>query len=161
MVIFCKHIISGQWWCVACNHLRSMTFKGKPCVLHNLYSLRHFNDIWYGYILGQDGVSHALHFFFDVWVISLDLILRWNLVGYITFIHFWDILGHLAQSVRLATDASLTSNAGVMSFIPARSHSLVEIDYEIISSVILLLSAESFKKGCCQLQAKVSAQSNG
>ena len=33
---------------------------------------------------------------------------------------------------------------------------------EIISTVILLLpSAESFKKGCCQLQAKVCAPSTG
>ena len=32
---------------------------------------------------------------------------------------------------------------------------LVEIDHEIISKVILLPSAESFKNGCCQLQAKV------
>ena len=31
----------------------------------------------------------------------------------------------------------------------------VEIDHEIISTVILLRSAESFKKDCCQLQAKV------
>ena len=30
----------------------------------------------------------------------------------------------------------------------------VEIDHEIISTVILLPSADSFKKGCCQLQAK-------
>ena len=30
-------------------------------------------------------------------------------------------------------------------------------DYEIISTVILLPSAESFKKDCCQLQAKVCA----
>ena len=37
----------------------------------------------------------------------------------------------------------------------------VEIDYEIISTVILLSSAESFKKGCCQLQAKVCARSTG
>ena len=37
----------------------------------------------------------------------------------------------------------------------------VEIDHEIISTVILLPSAESFKKGCCQLQAKVCAQSTG
>ena len=29
-----------------------------------------------------------------------------------------------------------------------------EIDHEIISTVILLPSAESFKKGCCQLQGK-------
>ena len=35
--------------------------------------------------------------------------------------------------------------------IPARSHTFMEIDHEIISTVILLPSAESFKKGCCQL----------
>ena len=45
--------------------------------------------------------------------------------------------------------------------IPARSHTFVEIDHEIISTVILLHSTESFKKGCCQLQAKVCALSTG
>ena len=45
--------------------------------------------------------------------------------------------------------------------IPARSHTFVVIDHEIISAVILLPSAESFKKGCCQLQAKVCARSTG
>ena len=64
----------------------------------------------------------------------------------------------LAQSVTcLATDASLTAIPGVASSIPARSHTFVEIDHEIISTVILLPSADSFKKGCCQLQAKVCA----
>ena len=59
----------------------------------------------------------------------------------------------VAQSVTcLATDASLTADPGVASSIPARSHTFVEIDHEIISTVILLPSAESFKKGCCQLQ---------
>ena len=48
---------------------------------------------------------------------------------------------------------------GVASSIPAQSHSYVEIDQETISTVILLPSAESFKKGCCQLQAKVCARS--
>ena len=47
----------------------------------------------------------------------------------------------------------------LLNLIPARSHTFVEINYEIISTVILLPSAESFKKGCCQLQAKVCAQS--
>ena len=66
------------------------------------------------------------------------------------------------QSVTcLATDASLTADPGVASSIPARSHTFVEIDHEIISTVILLPSAESFKKGCCQLQAKVCARSTG
>ena len=45
-----------------------------------------------------------------------------------------------------------------MGSIPARSHTFVEIVLEIISTVILLPSAESFKKGCYQLQAKVYAQ---
>ena len=45
--------------------------------------------------------------------------------------------------------------------IPARSHTLVEIDHEIISTAILLPSADLFKKGCCQLQVKVCALSTG
>ena len=61
----------------------------------------------------------------------------------------------------LATDAILTADTGVASLIPARSHTFVEIDYEIISNVIFLPSAESFKKDCCQLQAKVCARSIG
>ena len=70
--------------------------------------------------------------------------------------------GRVAQSVTcLATDASLTANPEVASLIPARSHTFVEIDHEIISMVILLPSAESFKKGCCQLQAKVCARRTG
>ena len=43
----------------------------------------------------------------------------------------------------------------------ARYHTFVEIDHEIISTVILLPFAESFKKGCCPLQAKVCAQITG
>ena len=61
------------------------------------------------------------------------------------------IPGRVAQSVTcLATDVSLTEDPGVASLIPARSHTFVESDHEIISMVILLPSAESFKKGCCQ-----------
>ena len=68
--------------------------------------------------------------------------------------------GWVAQSVTcLATDASLTADPGVASSIPARSHTFVEIDYEISSTVILLPSAESCKKDCCQLQAKLYARS--
>ena len=62
------------------------------------------------------------------------------------------------QSVTcLATEASLTADPGVASSIPAWSHTFVEIDREIISMVFLLHFTESFKKGCCQLQAKVCA----
>ena len=70
--------------------------------------------------------------------------------------------GRVAQSVTcLATDACLTAIPGVASSIPARSHTFVEIDHEIISTVILLPSADSFKKDCCQLQAKVCARITG
>ena len=44
---------------------------------------------------------------------------------------------------------------------PVRSHTFVESDTEMISTVILLPSADSFKKGCCQLQAKVCARITG
>ena len=63
--------------------------------------------------------------------------------------------GRVAQSLTcLATDACLTAYPGVASSIPVRSHTFVEIDHEMISTVILLPSADSFKKGCCQLCRK-------
>ena len=70
--------------------------------------------------------------------------------------------GRVAQSVTcLATDACLTADPGIASSIPARSHTFVENDHEIISTVIPLPSADLFKKGCCQLQAKVCARITG
>ena len=49
--------------------------------------------------------------------------------------------GSVVQLVTyLATDASLTADRRVLSSIPARSHTFVEIDDEIISTVILLPS---------------------
>ena len=57
--------------------------------------------------------------------------------------------GLVAQSVTcLPTDACLTADPGVASSIPPRYHTFVEIDHEIISTVILLPSADLFKKGC-------------
>ena len=76
---------------------------------------------------------------------------------YIYFINIY-IPGRIGHAVIcLATDASLTADRGVASLIPARFHTFMEIDHEMISMVVLLPSAESFKKGCCQLQAKVCA----
>ena len=55
--------------------------------------------------------------------------------------------GPRRQSVTcLATDACLTADPGVPSLIAARSNTFMEIDHEIISTVIFLPSAESFKK---------------
>ena len=60
--------------------------------------------------------------------------------------------GLIAQSViGLTTDAHLTADPGVTSSILTRSHIFVEIDHEIISTVILFPSPDPFKKGCCQL----------
>ena len=72
------------------------------------------------------------------------------------------VASRVAQSVTcLATNASLSADPWVASSIPARSNTFVGIDHEIFSTVFLLPSAESFKKGCCQLQAKVCARSTG
>ena len=85
-------------------------------------------------------------------------------ITHLSLSHFeacW-VPGRVAQSVMcLATDACLTADPGVASLIRARSHTFVEIDHEIISTVILLPSADSFKKGCCQLPAKVWARITG
>ena len=70
--------------------------------------------------------------------------------------------GRVVQSVMcLTTDAHLTADPGVPSLIPVQSHTFVEIDHEIISTVILLPSADSFKKGCGQIQGKVCALITG
>ena len=61
----------------------------------------------------------------------------------------------------LTADTCLTADRGVTSSIPAWSHILVEIDHEITSRAILFPSADSFKKGCCQLQVKVCARMSG
>ena len=61
----------------------------------------------------------------------------------------------------LATDACPTAYPGDASSISARSHTFVEIDHETNYTVILPPSADAFKNGCCQLQAKVCAQMTG
>ena len=43
----------------------------------------------------------------------------------------------------MSTHVSLNLDPGAASLIPARSHTFVEIDYEIISTAILLPSADS------------------
>ena len=54
--------------------------------------------------------------------------------------------GRVTQSVMcMATDAYLTADPGVASFILAWYHTFVEKDHEIISTAILLPSADSFK----------------
>ena len=96
----------------------------------------------------------TLHFPVDQW----KLCYKWY--SHFGTYHICARPGRIAQSVTcLGTDVSLTADPGVASSIPARSHTFVEIDYEVISTVILLPSADSFKKDCCQLQAKVWAWS--
>ena len=52
--------------------------------------------------------------------------------------------GRIAQSVTcLTADMCLTADPGVASLVLARSHTFVEIDHEIISTAILLPSADS------------------
>ena len=58
-----------------------------------------------------------------------------------------NIPGRVVQSVAcLTTDACLTADPGVPSSISVLSHTFVEIDHEIISTVILLPYADSFMK---------------
>ena len=86
--------------------------------------------------------------------------MRYNISYLPNYIRY--LPGRVAQSVTcLATDAYLTADPGVASSIPVQSHTFVKIDHENISTVILLPSADLFKKGCCQLQVKVCARITG
>ena len=49
----------------------------------------------------------------------------------------------------LATDACLTADPGLASSIPARFYTFLQIDHEIITTVILLSSAEFISKSMC------------
>ena len=71
-------------------------------------------------------------------------------------LNFCTYAKHLTYCATTNNIGNMSGNRceGVASSIPALSHTFVEIDYEIISTVFLLPSAESFKKDCCQLQAK-------
>ena len=64
----------------------------------------------------------------------------------------------ILSDIMLHNDFATNQN---QTLIPARSHTFVEIDHETISTVILLPSTNSFKKGCCQLQANVCARITG
>ena len=67
--------------------------------------------------------------------------------------------GPRRQSVTcLATDACLTADPGVPSLIAARSYTFIQIDHEMISTVIFLLSAESFKKEVVSYKRKYALE---
>ena len=72
-------------------------------------------------------------------------------------IFFYSLRGHVAYETGPRSAVGNVSgnryesaaDPGVASSISARSHTFVEIDHKIMSTVILLPSAESFKKDCC------------
>ena len=68
----------------------------------------------------------------------------------------------LTDSVcKVAKIANLVNNNDLTEFDPDPVPYFRGDDHEIISTVILLPSTKSFKKGCCQLQAKLCARSTG
>ena len=72
--------------------------------------------------------------------ISLDCWIRYQMKTIYLLFAVGKKPGRVAQSVTcLTTDACLTADPGVASSIPVRSHSFVETDHEMISTVILLL----------------------
>ena len=99
---------------------------------------------------------HNMSSAFDIMLSTPDLSMQKKVCVlkiplYFLLVNLNNLPGHVAQSVTcLATDACLTADPGVASSIWVRSHTFVEIDHEMISTVILLPSADSFKKGCCQ-----------
>ena len=54
-------------------------------------------------------------------------------------------------SLCLTTDAHLTADPEIQILILTQSHTLEEIDHELVCIVINLPWADNFKKSCCQL----------
>ena len=75
-------------------------------------------------------VDPPQHHILNVDVMWSNVDVLWSNVDF----HISNVPGRIAQSVTcLATDACLTADPGVLSSIPARSHTFVETDHEIIS----------------------------
>ena len=112
---------------------------------HNTVTPVRFRSLKFEWFMGlQVGIS-KLHCKMFYWPWRLKQWIPWS-----------DGPGHVAQSVTcLIADTCLTADPGVTSLIPAWSHAFVEIDHEIVPPF------HWFKKGCCQLQAKVCARSTG
>ena len=120
----------------------------------------------YGQNISISAFRTSSYFWLNLFNLILSLVHDKNigcgLLLLISCSHTKCLLGRVTQLVTcLATDACLTTDPGAASSILVRSHTFVEIDHEMISTVILLPSADSFKKGCCQLQAKVCARITG
>ena len=90
-----------------------------------------------------------------VWLRNKKNIFWYELTSVLTALNFtflfieliFDSPDRIAQSVMfLATDASLTADPGVANPIWVRSHTFMEIDHDLISTVILLPSAESSRR---------------
>ena len=69
----------------------------------------------------------------------------------------WHLTATSAASIHIVSLLSLSNslNAPIL----GRSHTFVEVDNEILSTVILIPSSDLFMNDCCQLQAKVYARS--
>ena len=77
-------------------------------------------------------------------------------MDFLSHVYIWDAVMNV-----IPYSACLIAVPGVTSLIPAQSYTFLEIDHEMISTVILLPSADLFKKGCCQLQAKPCTRNTG
>ena len=82
-----------------------------------------------------------------------EMYLSSQLIWFLYLSH-WQAPGPIALSVE-----SPAADPGVASLIPARSNPFMEVDHEIIST--LISSSCWNNKGCCQLKTKVCARSTG
>ena len=169
LYVLCGHLLGKAWplgsrlWCLTVSLSLSHWYPGSGVVLDCIDSWSLYPYSWPSFVVSN---CEFATFQLVSWVrcgtwlyrfLIFVPLLAMTISG--NFKHFGEIPGRVAQSVTcLVTDAKLTADPGVASSIPARSHTFVEIDHEIISTVILLPSAESFMRGCCQIQAKVCAQ---
>ena len=92
----------------------------------------------------------SIMFVIFLFVIIMYVIIMYDIFMYVMIMYVIIMYVIIMKVTCLTTDAYLTADPGVSSSIPPPPQTFLEINHEIISRVILLPSAESFKKGCCQ-----------
>ena len=112
--------------------------------------------------IGMEGVIVISELFYKGTILQKNyrkMTIKWSF-SYNSFVKFHVQIHVITRLFIKGLHCIVSTSVTKISIIPGITQMHSEW-HEIISTVILLPSAESFKKGCCQLQAKVCARSTG
>ena len=145
--LWCICQLSTLLWLICDVYVRYQPFSDWSVMYISANNYPSLTDLW---CICKLAINPSL---IDLWCIcQLSIIPLWLICdvyfSYQLYFSDWSVMcnctcqlppGGIGLTVMcLATDVSLTADPGVVSSLPARSYTFMEIDHEIISTVILL-----------------------